>query len=114
MSRAKPIPWFSTSPSFYNDTEVLFVAFLVKMSGYAEPKELLEWAAAAVLQTERVKELGVLWTPPDDPAWKARGTTDIPYMVAVLEHAVTRTWTGAELEQIGKAMKVGHSEATPP
>ena len=99
------ISWFSSSPSFYNDREVLFVACLLKISLVAAPLELQQWSAAALLEEPRVKELGADWKEPERAEWT--GTKQIAAeMYLPLQLACTRQWPTAQLEQVGKAMQV--------
>jgi hypothetical protein len=103
--RAESIPWFSPSPSVYNDSEVLFVACLIKISEYAKPSELLQWAAAALLEEPRVKELGDDWREPDQAEWTGTGKI-VARMYWPLESACNWQWPSTQLEQVAKAMQV--------
>ena len=107
--RAESVSWFETSPSFYNDSEVLAATLLVIKSGVATDKELESWASVAITESDRVKQLGDSWVEPDKPEWQG-SKTSIPYIYQPLWNALTQTqWQNEDLEQIGKAMKVSSS-----
>jgi hypothetical protein len=107
--RAESVSWFETSPSFFNDSEVLAATLLVIKSGVATDKELESWASVAITESDRVKQLGDSWVEPDKPEWQG-SKTSIPYIYQPLWNALTQTqWENEDLEQIGKAMKVSSS-----
>ena len=98
--------WVSPQPSFYTESELLAVAFLVKKSGYFKAEELRTWASVAMTEADRVKQLGPNWTEPDRAEWQGL-RTNIPEMYRPLWNALTQTeWPTADQEQIGVAMKV--------
>ena len=91
--------WFSSSPSLYNEVELLVVALLIELHGF-ESFGREKWLSAALLPTSVESFVADSGTFPESPDWVGRTAkpsfAHLPLQFVLLQE---RTWKEAELEQ---------------
>ena len=103
--RKESVEWFSSSPSLYNEVELLVVALLIELHGF-ESFGREKWLSAALLPTSAESFVADSGKFPESPDWVGRGAkpsfAHLPLQFVLQE----RIWKEAELEQVAKAIQV--------
>ena len=101
--------WFDRIPGDYGPHEVLFVSFMLLLSG----AQVDAWVGQVLPEQARFAQLGSAWAALNRSAWESvrqeKSESYAPVHVPLRDVCAQRAWPKEQLEQIGRAMKVASS-----